>query len=409
MKISRSIGNLCALFGVATMWSCGSAPKSDDGSLPGCQDIVLEEISTVPVHQRIDSVWCVPLETTDSSLVSSVFDVEVMDERFYVLDGKCASILIFDKQGHYLGGINDQGEGPNEYFRIVNMELDRLNKQILVNDGFSKKLLVYDRDGNWVKTIPFEFSQGVVVPFMNDRFVQVNDGHEWYAPDDMKPWNLTLFDAQGHPLANWLQDRTPNRIDFSPGMNVCTLDNGELLFSPLFSSILYTVGEDSIVPTYRLVNRLDGYKSLSESDLQNVNYIFGDKQCSYEDYVRRSYIFPGSFLNNDHYLCVGITIGKEHGYVLYDKESGRTEVISLKDNTPNDIRFYKVDDALQELFRRFPRCVDGKAFYVDLDHVHKLMMGDKDPGPKFGPIYDALGEDDNPVLVGYTLKPTDEE
>lgn len=150
-----------------------------------------------------ESIQCgVPLETTDSSLVSSVFDVEVMDDRFYVLDGKCASILIFDKQGHYLGGINDQGEGPNEYFRIVNMELDRLNKQILVNDGFSKKLLVYDRDGNWVKTIPFEFSQGVVVPFMNDRFVQVNDGRELSVPDDMKPWNLTLFDAQGHPLAN---------------------------------------------------------------------------------------------------------------------------------------------------------------------------------------------------------------
>lgn len=125
--------------------------------------------------------------------------------------------------------------------------------------------------------------------------------------------------------------------------------------------------------------------------------------------MRRSYIFPGSFRDNEHYLCVFLTIGKEQGYVLYDKESGRTEVISLKDNTPNDIRFYKVDDALQELFACFPLCVDGKAFYVDLDHVYKLMMGDKDPGPKFGPIYDALGENDNPVLMGYTLKPAEEK
>ena len=409
MKISRSIGNLCALFGVTTMWSCGSAPKSDDGSLPGCQDIVLEEISTVPVHQRIDSVWCVPLETTDSSLVSSVFDVEVMDDRFYVLDGKCASILIFDKQGHYLGGINDQGEGPNEYFRIVNMELDRLNKQIVVNDGFSKKLLVYDRDGNWVKTIPFEFSQGVVVPFMNDRFVQVNDGRELSVPDDMKPWNLTLFDDQGHPLANWLQDQTPSQIDFSAGSNVSTLDNGELLFSPLFSSVFYTVGEDSIVPAYRLVNRLDGYKSLSESDLQNMNYVHGNEKCSYKDYLRRTYVLPGLFLNNNHYLCTFLNVGDKPCYVLYDKENDRTEVISFESGAQNDIRFYSVDDVLKRLFNCVPLCIDGKAFYVELSHAHKYMMGDKDPGPKFGPIYDALGENDNPVLVGYTLKPAEEK
>ena len=48
-------------------------------------------------------------------------------------------------------------------------------------------------------------------------------------------------------------------------------------------------------------------------------------------------------------------------------------------------------------------------FYVELNHVHKLIMGEKDPGLKFGPIYDALGEDDNPVLVGYTLKATEEK
>lgn len=409
MKISRSIGNLCALFGVTTMWSCGSAPKSDDGSLPGCQDIVLEEISTVPVHQRIDSVWCVPLETTDSSLVSSVFDVEVMDDRFYVLDGSCASILIFDKQGHYLGGIYDQGPGPKEYIRIVDMKLDRLNKQILVTDQFSKKLLVYDRDGNWVKTVPFAYCEGIVVPFKGGRYVQVNDGREQFLPDDMRPWNLTLFDDQGHPLANWLQDQTPNQIDFPAVRRVCTLDNGELLFSPLFSSVFYRVGEDSIVPAYRLVNRLDGYKSLSESDLQNMNYVYGNEQCSYEDYVQRSYILPGPFRDNECYLCVFLNIGKETGYVLYDKESGRTEVISLKDDSPNDIKFYTVDDALWQLFSCFPRCVDGKAFYVELNHVHKLMMGEMDPGPKFGPIYDALGENDNPVLVGYTLKPAEEK
>ncbi len=125
--------------------------------------------------------------------------------------------------------------------------------------------------------------------------------------------------------------------------------------------------------------------------------------------MRRSYIFPGSFRDNEHYLCVFLTIGKEQGYVLYDKESGRTEVISLERGPQNDIRFYSVDDALEALFTRFPMCVDGKAFYVELEHVHKLIMGEKDPGPKFGPIYDALGENDNPVLMGYTLKPAEEK
>ncbi|WP_071134974.1 6-bladed beta-propeller [Millionella massiliensis] len=397
-------GMLCVL-----MCGCGSKGNQPEVSTEGGEEIILEEISTVPVHQRIDSVWCVPLETTDSSLVSNVLAVEVMDDRFYVLDRSCASILIFDKQGRYLGGIYDQGPGPKEYTRIVDMKLDRLNKQILVTDQFSKKLLVYDSDGNWVKTVPFVYCEGIVVPFKGGRYVQVNDGREQFLPDDMRPWNLTLFDDQGHPLANWLQDQTPSRVDFAVGKNVCTLDNGELLFSPLFSSVFYRVGEDSIVPAYRLVNRLDGYKSLSESDLQNMNYVHGDEQCSYKDYLRRSYVLPGTFLNNDHYLCASLNVGDKPCYVLYDKENGRTEVISFERGTQNDIRFYSVDDVLKRLFNRVPLCIDGKAFYVELSHVHKLMMGDKDPGPKFGPIYDALGENDNPVLVGYTLKPVDEE
>ena len=181
-------GMLCGL-----MCGCGSKGNQPETSSEGGEEIILEKISTVPVHQRIDSVWCVPLETTDSSLVSSVFAVEVMDDRFYVLDGSCASILIFDKQGHYLGGIYDQGPGPKEYIRIVDMKLDRLNKQILVTDQFSKKLLVYDRDGNWVKTVPFAYCEGIVVPFKGGRYVQVNDGREQFLPDDMRPWNLTLF------------------------------------------------------------------------------------------------------------------------------------------------------------------------------------------------------------------------
>lgn len=99
------------------LWGCGSGNDRAAFSEQGGKEIILENISTVPLRERIDSVWCVPLETTDSSLVSSVASLQIMDDRFYMLDGTYASILIFDKQGRYINGIYGQGKGPKEYIR----------------------------------------------------------------------------------------------------------------------------------------------------------------------------------------------------------------------------------------------------------------------------------------------------
>ena len=389
------------------LWGCGSGNDRAAFSEQGGKEIILENISTVPLRERIDSVWCVPLETTDSSLVSSVASLQIMDDRFYMLDGTYASILIFDKQGRYINGIYGQGKGTKEYIRICDMQLDRLNRQIVVSDQFSKKLLIYDRDGRWVKTVPFRDCWAPVVPFMQDRYVQINDGREMYLPEDMQKWNLTLFDDRGEPLANWLPDQTPNRIDFVTHRNVCTFDNGEFCYAPLFSSTIYRIGLDSIVPAYRLINRLEGIKSLSENDLQRIEYILEDKQCSYVDYQRQPYFLPGAILNSPQMLCVFVDVQDSPYYIFYDKELDCAEIFDCNRSPLPDLKHITVDQALDNLLCAYPLCIDGRTFYVELNHVHKILMGDKDPGPKFAPVYDALGENDNPILVAYTLKRPD--
>ena len=60
----------------------------------------------------------VPLETNSSSLVQKITRMCIVQDTLFILDSALSKVFIFDMKGHYLGGIHEIGNGPQEYIHI---------------------------------------------------------------------------------------------------------------------------------------------------------------------------------------------------------------------------------------------------------------------------------------------------
>lgn len=66
------------------------------------------------------------------------------------------TIWKFDRNGNYLGKIRKFGNGPGEYVNAQLFEVDEANRQIVLLDIWTNKLLRYDWKGGFLKEVPLE-------------------------------------------------------------------------------------------------------------------------------------------------------------------------------------------------------------------------------------------------------------
>lgn len=92
----------------------------------------------------------VPLETTDSSLVGSIYSVFYENGHIYIRDNT-KSIKVFDSKGKYIKKINRYGRGPEEYTDIFDFSVIPKSGNITIL-SMSGTLNEYDMFGNFVSS-----------------------------------------------------------------------------------------------------------------------------------------------------------------------------------------------------------------------------------------------------------------
>ncbi len=150
---------------VALLWTltgCGHGERTDDALVT--VDVTRAYPEKRIAIQELFDIEYVPLETTDTFLMEGrVADV---GERFIAAaNPKQGDILLFDRAtGKGVRAINHRGQGPGEYGLIFDLLLDEPNNEMFVNDGPASKIHVYDLEGNFKRTIPYE--PGVLLSFL---------------------------------------------------------------------------------------------------------------------------------------------------------------------------------------------------------------------------------------------------
>lgn len=108
------------------------------------------------ILQDFVDVEYIPLETTDEFLCQgSIWAVgkNVIVATNFNNDG---NIFIYNRKGKALRMINRKGQGSEEYTNYSRIVLDEESGELFVNNDFSKKILVYDLEGNFKRSLPIK-------------------------------------------------------------------------------------------------------------------------------------------------------------------------------------------------------------------------------------------------------------
>lgn len=102
-------------------------------------------------YSIVDTVTYIPLVENDNFLFSSISKLIIKEDKILILDLLGSnSLLCFDNLGTFLFKVGRQGAGPGEYTKL--WDFDVSNSNIYLYDRGKKQMLIYDLDGNFVKT-----------------------------------------------------------------------------------------------------------------------------------------------------------------------------------------------------------------------------------------------------------------
>lgn len=111
----------------------------------------LEEVGQLKLSQIGDSVTYIPLETSTESLISEIRAIKYFKDKLFINDFK-DQIFVYDIKGKLINKISKKGQGPGEYYSILDYFVD--DSLIYILD-YGKRLSCFDYNGNFSKYISF--------------------------------------------------------------------------------------------------------------------------------------------------------------------------------------------------------------------------------------------------------------
>lgn len=94
----------------------------------------------------IDTMFFVPLQTIDESIMSTPYRMFISDDRIFVMDSK-QNIMIFDLEGKFISSIN-KGNGPGEVSHIMTMTLADNQQLVVIQKTF---FTYYNKNGKFTE------------------------------------------------------------------------------------------------------------------------------------------------------------------------------------------------------------------------------------------------------------------
>ncbi len=126
--------------------------------------ITVDVIASYPkkelILQDFMDVEYIPLETNDDFICQGL--VQDIGKKFMIVRNRTGDgdIFIFDRNGKALKKINRKGQGGEEYTGILGITLDEDEGEMFVNNYSTRKIIVYDLEGNFKRS--FRHKEGTM-------------------------------------------------------------------------------------------------------------------------------------------------------------------------------------------------------------------------------------------------------
>jgi hypothetical protein len=342
------------------------------------------------VPDIFEKIEIIPLETTNNSLLdfrsSSPNKTIKHNDCIYFLEIDRAMISVFTSDGKFLRRLDRKGRGPGEYLSINDFIVNRFTNNLEILSPELRCIFVYDLETfKPIETIPLPADLPAVHQFHNltpDVYALVSYAGDvklfFYSVKDGKTMEANYF------LPEWFNNNTGyvSSRDYT-----FYVYNDELCFEQMYNGQVFTLSPDN----YELIPRYSwdmGKHSFSPSVLP------GNESADY--YMRTTRDISMSFAilfqifqENSRYYITRFRFKNRYKHLIYKKET----------------QDYLLFETFAEGGQFIPEWSDDNAFYSVISPMYiNLVINESMLDEKNQRIYSQIKEDDNPMIIKYTLK-----
>lgn len=314
---------------------------------------------------------------SDSVLVGRIADIKHALGNFYLYDRSHQAILVVDESGKVLCNLSRQGRSGQEYISIYTFDVDPCNGDIHIFDQSGRKIVVYSRDGLFLRSISLEPEYATFRDFAVTEYGSYLLYKEDYMGPDY-PRGLIELNEEGLFLRQL--------IDLPPDFKFWILKMPPRAFSRLSDNTLSILGGESENRIYHLSASGDVLSSPYQYafDVSLSRKLRETQVLSTEDREDRTYYNKYRFAETDRWLLMEPVYQKKTRWIIWDKSERRSYSIMQE----SDIR-----SSLGLRFFEFCRSFDNSLVMVLEDENH----------PIYQKAINAVGSEGNPIIVVFEL------
>ena len=298
--------------------------------------------SVLKFSDIFEDVSFVRLETNDNCLIGRTDIIVATENKYIILDSSIAKmIFVFNRDGSFSNRIGTNGNGPEDYDTPDLIAYDKYKDELLVLCYNKKTILKFKLDGTFVGKVSFDW-------WINSIFTVNDNAYLLYFNNYMQPngkrldYNIMIINESGEKLEN-LFPYMKETGELSPPRPKFSHYNNEIIFSPFYSSTVYSLENNKIKPKYyldfsnrRIPESAIKYKTDRElrKILKDHDYAFNIASFETSSHVISQFSYKGLI-----YDC------------FYSKESGNTKITTIYFNDMHHLSsirsfFFLFDDLL---------------------------------------------------------------
>lgn len=244
-KVQVWLGAFVALL---LLGSCQSESRQSDGVWMVDVRSAIQKETPFSMKEDVTGIEYIPLETTDSCLISNIVELIMDDDFIFVHNGKTDRIFQFTPQGKFVRQLGMMGNGPGEYapWTVENLALNSRKKEIFLH---RRRLpaLVYSYSGAYLRTdTTLEESVG-------NRYLLKNGSYALagvpITPFEQSPWLAALKDKENRLVATKapFPAQVPADACYMQEVQFVPFRNSAIAYT-LCNDTLFRISESGIAP-----------------------------------------------------------------------------------------------------------------------------------------------------------------
>lgn len=364
----------------------------------------MEKETPFSMKEDVEGIEYIPLETTDSSLVSNIASLVMNDEFIFLQNGRTQQIFQYSRRGKFIREIGKVGEGPGEYapYEVEEISLDDEKREIYLH-RHARPGMIFSYGGVFLRV------DTATAEAVGNRY-PLQDGFCALAgtpmtPVHRSPWLVALKDKDNRPVAV--------KVPFPAQVPVDACYMKEVQFIPfLHSAVAYTPCNDTLfrvsasgIAPACVLNRRNGADYCEKT--ADINELAKDDTGTFSTIdlftyfeTSRYFYFRWLLLSNPN-RCYVQRLDKKTGELLSHSVSQDLTDLS---RGYSDANVLGLENDLDGGAPFAPRFAYKDRICVQAINAETIAALEAKGYLKNKPAGLQVEEDDNPVIIVYTFK-----